>query len=286
MNARPRASSGPRRITPTPRLSMNGGKPCLQTRITSVETAQTSKAVEDTTRADVNVVKGDILVAKAAINDAKAQQLQEAATLDFHTLLAPYDAVVTARQRELGSALAAGEAVFTLIDPQSIWVLAHISTRASRGNPGRRPGGNRVALAPGPPFRGRVARIETESDRVNEERRVQVAFDRLPVDFHIGEQAEVFVTTVHLERAVLSRRRRSAAAPQSAEPCGRSKTDVCSDARSRSVTACSTVGRDRQRYPGRREQLRSITERPPDRTSRQRSPRVRGHEPGLSRRQA
>jgi len=63
----------------------------------------------------------DVLVAKAAISDAKAQQQQESATLDFHTLTAPYDAMVTARQKELGCALGAGESVFTLIDPKTVW---------------------------------------------------------------------------------------------------------------------------------------------------------------------
>jgi HlyD family secretion protein len=50
---------------------------------------------------------------------------------------------------------------------------------------------------------GRVARIEPESDRVNEERRVEIAFDRLPDDFHLGEQAEVHITTVLLPQALL-----------------------------------------------------------------------------------
>ena len=34
--------------------------------------------------------------------------------------------MVTARPKELGSALGAGEPVFTLIDPKTVWVLAYI----------------------------------------------------------------------------------------------------------------------------------------------------------------
>jgi HlyD family secretion protein len=83
-----------------------------QTNITSVESAETAQAVEDAAAAEVNVSSSDVLVAKAAIGDAKAQRQQEAATLDFHTLSAPYDAMVTARLKEVGSALAAGEPVF------------------------------------------------------------------------------------------------------------------------------------------------------------------------------
>ena len=74
----------------------------------------------------MNLAKSDVLVAKANISDAKAQEQLQSATLDFHTLAAPYDAMVTARLKELGSALGAGEPVFTLIDPNSIWVLAYI----------------------------------------------------------------------------------------------------------------------------------------------------------------
>ena len=75
---------------------------------------------------DLNLANSDVLVAQANISDAKAQHQQQSVTLDFHTLMAPYDAMVTARQKELGSALGAGEPVFTLIDPKSVWVLAYI----------------------------------------------------------------------------------------------------------------------------------------------------------------
>ena len=77
-------------------------------------------------RADVDLAESEVAVARAAISDAKAQGQQEAATLDFHTLTSPYDAMITARLKELGSALGAGEPVFTLIDPQQVWVLAYI----------------------------------------------------------------------------------------------------------------------------------------------------------------
>ncbi len=175
----------------------------LESKNTSVEQADIARAAEEATAADVNVTSSDVLIARASIEDAKAQKQQEAATLDFHTLAAPYDALVITRQKELGSALAAGEPVFTLIDPQSVWVLAYIDESKSGeirlGNPAE------IILRslPGQRHKGRVVRVETESDRVNEERRVQIAFDRIPDDFHLGEQAEVYITTVRLPQALL-----------------------------------------------------------------------------------
>ena len=174
-----------------------------QSNITSVETAETSKAVQDATRAEVNVASSEIAVARAAISDTKAQQQQESALLDFHTLAAPYDAMVTARLKERGSALGAGEIVFTLIDPQSVWVLAYIDeSKAGEIHLGA-PVDIVLRSLPDQHLKGRVARIEPEGDRVNEERRVQIAFDRIPEDFHLGEQAEVHITTVNLPKTML-----------------------------------------------------------------------------------
>jgi HlyD family secretion protein len=175
----------------------------VQSNITSVETAETSKAVQDATRAEVNVASSEIAVARAAISDTKAQQQQENALLDFHTLAAPYDAMVTARLKELGSALAAGEIVFTLIDPQSVWVLAYFDESKSGEIRLGAPAEIVLRSLPEQHLQGHVARIEPEGDRVNEERRVQIAFDRIPEDFHLGEQVEVHITTVRLPEALL-----------------------------------------------------------------------------------
>jgi HlyD family secretion protein len=174
-----------------------------QSNIASVETAETAANVARASAAELSLAKSDVAVAQAAIDDAKAQKQQETATFDFHALTAPYDAMVIARLKELGSALAAGEPVFTIIDPKTVWVLAYIDeTKAGEiavGQPVE------IVLRSQPSRRivGRVARLEPESDRVNEERRVQIAFGRIPDDFTLGEQAEVYITTVHLAQALL-----------------------------------------------------------------------------------
>ena len=175
----------------------------VQSATTSVELAETAKTTQDAAFADVNLAASDIAVARAAIGDAKAQLQQETATLDFHTLAAPYDAMVTARQKELGSALAAGEPVLTLIDPNSVWVLAFIDESKSGEIRVGEPADIVLRSRPGQRLHGKVARIEPESDRVNEERRVEIAYEKLPDTFYLGEQAEVYITTVRLPQALL-----------------------------------------------------------------------------------
>jgi len=175
----------------------------VQSATTSIESAETAKTTQDAALADVNLATSDVAVAHAAIGDAKAQQQQEAATLDFHALAAPYDAMVTARQKELGSALGAGEPVFTLIDPNSVWVLAFIDESKAGEIQVGEPADIVLRSHPSQRLRGKVARIEPESDRVNEERRVEIVYEKLPDTFYLGEQAEVYITTVRLPQALL-----------------------------------------------------------------------------------
>jgi HlyD family secretion protein len=175
----------------------------VQSSTTSVESAETAKTTQETTRADVDLASSDIAVAKANINDAKAQLQQESATLDFHTLAAPYDAMVIARLKERGSALGAGEPVFTLIDPKSAWALAFIDESKAGEIKVGAPADIVLRSLPAKKFSAKVARIEPESDRVNEERRIAIAFDAIPEDFHLGEQAEIYITTMRLPQALL-----------------------------------------------------------------------------------
>ena len=118
----------------------------VQSASTSVEAAETAKTTQDAALADVNLANASVLVAQANIINAKAQLQQQTATLDFHTLVAPYDAMVTERQKELGSALSAGQPVFALIDPE-IDLGARLYRREQGWrNPGRRSGRDRSSV--------------------------------------------------------------------------------------------------------------------------------------------
>lgn len=171
---------------------------------TSIEAAQTAQVAQGTALADVTLAQSDVLVAKANIGDAKAQQQLQSTILDFYTLAAPYDAMVTARLKELGSALGASELVFTLIDPKTVWALAYVDESKAGEITVGEPAEIVLRSQPGKRIAGHVARIQPESDRVNEERRVEIAFDALPAELYLGEQAEAHITTVRLPLALLA----------------------------------------------------------------------------------
>ncbi|MDX9862504.1 MAG: efflux RND transporter periplasmic adaptor subunit [Rhodospirillales bacterium] len=182
----------------------NARKQALLARQTaSVETAEAAQMEADVAAADVTVALGDVEVARAALAEARAEESQERVRLSQHVLIAPYDAVVVERMKERGSVLAAGASLFTLVAPETVWALAYVDeSRAGAIRVGQ-PAEIRLRSLPGRTFTGRVARIDIESDRVSEERRVSVACDDCPEAFHLGEQAEVLITTGVLKDAIL-----------------------------------------------------------------------------------
>jgi HlyD family secretion protein len=169
----------------------------------SAEVAEQAQTDEDAAAADIAVTAADVEIARAAVEDAKSQYAYQSALLDDHVLRAPYDALVVMRHKELGSALNSGEALFTLIDPKTVWILAYVDE--SRAGPiGVSQTANiRLRSLPGQTFAGHVTRIGIESDRVTEERRVYVSCDDCPADLHLGEQAEVEINVAILPKALL-----------------------------------------------------------------------------------
>ena len=167
------------------------------------ETAELAETDAATSQADLALARADLEVARAALADAEATLLSERTTLAKHTLTAPFDAVVIARLREPGTALAPGEAVFTLVAPGSLWGLAYVDEgRAGRIREGQ-PAEVRLRSLPGEVFPARVVRVGLESDRVTEERRIYVRCERCPEQPVIGEQIQVEVETGRLPAARL-----------------------------------------------------------------------------------
>lgn len=160
----------------------------------SRETAEDAEAEARVAAADVTVAERDLDAARAAQRSSDAQRRLEAESLAKMSLIAPFDAVVVERSRELGSVLAPGTAVFTLVDGASVWVRAYVDESLA----GELKVGQAAAVTlrsrPGESLPGRIIRIEVENDRVAEERIVDVAFDRVPEPFHLGEQAEVLIS--------------------------------------------------------------------------------------------
>jgi HlyD family secretion protein len=169
----------------------------------SAEAAEDAQLQQDVATAELAVALSEVEVAEARLADARAQLEYDNVLLDQHVLTAPYDAIVVKRHRELGSVLNAGEPVFTLVDATTVWVLSYVDESLAGDIRVGQPVEIRLRSLPRTVIPGQVARIDIESDRVNEERRVYVVCNQCPGSFHLGEQAEVLITTTELEQALL-----------------------------------------------------------------------------------
>jgi HlyD family secretion protein len=175
----------------------------VQSGAVSREAAADTQAAADIANADLSQAQSAVSVARANLEQATAALAFEDAKLAKYTLYAPFDGLIMARHKELGSALNANEPVFTLVDPATIWALLYIDeTRAGQIEIGQ-PALVTRRSAPNLKMEAKVVRIDIESDRVNEERRVYLRCTGNPLTFHVGEQAEAIITIATLPRARL-----------------------------------------------------------------------------------
>lgn len=169
----------------------------------SAETAQTTEAAVRVAEAVLASAVSGVSVAESALKSAEAQQMYQQAVLANYTLRAPYDAWIVSRNLELGSAANPGQPVFTLVAAHTVWVLGYVDERLAGNLAVGQPVKIVLRSNPATVFPGRVERIEIQSDAVNEERLVDVAFEKIPDAIHLAEQAEVMITTAIEPRAVL-----------------------------------------------------------------------------------
>ncbi len=171
--------------------------------VVSKEEAETNATAVSVAEAGVTSARAEQTVAAAALLSANAQVNLQQAIVDDYTVRAPYDARVISRSLELGAAPNPGQTVFTLVQSRTIWVLGYVDERLAGALQVGQPADVTLRSRPGETFKGHIERIEMQSDAVNEERLVDVAFDQIPDDIHLAEQAEIIVTTGQLPRAVL-----------------------------------------------------------------------------------
>jgi HlyD family secretion protein len=175
----------------------------FKTESTTKEVADQALTEAQSARADVQIAESNITIAKAGLENAQAEYDYQKVLLDNFALSAPYDALIVERTKELGTVLNVGEPLFKLVKADTVWVLGYIDeSRAGHIEIGQK-AEIHLRSRPGRVFAGHVVRIDIESDRTNEERRVYAVCDECPEQFHLGEQAELTFTVATLETAVL-----------------------------------------------------------------------------------
>ena len=182
-------------ITYQQKKNVNARRQTLAGRGTvSQEAAEDAQAAEEIALGDAKVIEADTRVAAVLQDDATSQRKIDTVVLAQHELRAPFDARVISRHKELGGVAGAGETVFTLIAPESIWVRAYVDEALAGGLAVGQPAFVRLRSEPDSRFETEIVRIDQENDRLTEERRVyvrcRVCNPRHQLRY-LGEQAEI-----------------------------------------------------------------------------------------------
>jgi RND family efflux transporter MFP subunit len=131
--------------------------------------------------------------AGAARQQAEAALAVAREQLADTVIRSPFAGDVVSRALEPGAPVTPGTPIFKLADPGSSWVTVNVDERDT------------AALAPGHPvdvvfrsrpqrvYRGQVARIQREGDRVTEQLAVDLRLDERPPRLTLGEQVEATI---------------------------------------------------------------------------------------------
>lgn len=156
----------------------------------------------DKTAEALHVAEADLKRARSANLEAERQVLTAEKTLlyqkehlAFTEMRSPYDGLVTRRDRDPGGVVVPGASVLQVVATNEIWVSAWVDETAMVGLKAGLPARIVFRSEPAKSYAGEVARLGREADRETREFVVDVRVKELPVNWTIGQRAEVFIET-------------------------------------------------------------------------------------------
>jgi HlyD family secretion protein len=146
------------------------------------------------------VAKADVVRSSAAIEAVQMEQAANRAGLGFAKskvadtrIYAPQDGVIITRDLEAGATVTPGMSIFTMADPETVWVKANVDESQLQGVAVGKKAIITLRSLPDEQLSGQVARLGRQSDRVTEELEVDVAFSEPLKNFRLGEQSDVYI---------------------------------------------------------------------------------------------
>jgi len=146
-----------------------------------------------------------VIKAEASLQFAQAQ-------LAYTVITAPFDGLIVKRNRDAGDVVVPGSMILEMISLDELWISAWVDETML----GNLKAGQQAKIifrsAPGVELPGKVARISPQADSETREVLVDIAIDRMPDIWAVGQRAEVYIetarkedTTVILQRVIVWR---------------------------------------------------------------------------------
>jgi len=177
---------------------------------TLVEKNVSTKEDLDDSTESLAVAEAGLSRAEAAITEGQKELVASEKTLAYHRarltdteVKAPFNGLIVRRQRDPGDVVVPGSSILTLISTEELWISAWVDeTEMSHLQPNQKA---RVIFRsePNRPYPGKVVRLGKEADRETREFIVDVGVLELPLNWAVGQRAEVYIETDRKTSVVL-----------------------------------------------------------------------------------
>ncbi len=170
----------------------------------AASTTERDRAIERLEIAEAELARAEasIVEAQKALMTAERTLDHRRSQLDDTVIRSPLTGMVVRRDRDRGDVVVPGSSIYRLIETDTLWISAWVDETAMAGLAVDQPARVVFRADPGHDYRGHVARLGREVDPELREFLVDVIVDELPVTWAVGQRAEVYITTDHVERTL------------------------------------------------------------------------------------
>ena len=147
--------------------------------------------------------KEAVIEGKNKIIEAEKMLELRKSQLDDSQIRAPFDGIITKRERDPGDIVIPGSTILSLISTKVLWVRAWVGETSLAKIKVGQPAKIIFRSDPGYLYSGKVARIAIKVDSETREFIVDVNVNKLPVNWAIGQRAEVYIETEKKDNILL-----------------------------------------------------------------------------------
>ena len=156
----------------------------------------------DKAEEQVAIAQADLARTKAGSAEGRMLSIAAEKTLEYQNarlddtiIKAPFDGLIVRRDRDEGSIVVPGSAIYSLISLDEIWLSAWVDETAMASLSPNQPARVILRSQPNDPFTGHVVRLGRETDPETREFIVDVMIEQLPTHWAIGQRGEVYIET-------------------------------------------------------------------------------------------
>ncbi len=184
-------------------IFFNRYKTLVSKNVVSQEKFDSATEELGTANAKYSSAKEAMVEAQNKVFEAQKVLKLRKSQLDDTQIKAPFDGIITQRERDPGDIVIPGSAILSLISTNVLWVSAWVGeTELAKVKVGQ-PVKIIFRSEPKRMFPGKVARIANKVDRETREFIVDATVKELPVNWAIGQRAEVYIETGNKNNVLL-----------------------------------------------------------------------------------